>query len=930
MTWPSKVAAIAGVYAVLVGSVVLVGSCLRIEALVRPLPQLPRMVPSTAEGLALLGGALLLLRTPTVTAARRRLGQTLSLVAFALAVATLVEYLTGLTFWIDRGVCGLPLTGWAAFTGRTAPGAAIAIALLGMGLATIDTAPAVRADLSEVAAFGAALVAMLTLSGYAYGATSLYSAPRPHAGMAPHTTLTLLVLGAGLICARSDRLVMALVTSAHAGGFVVRRLLAGVVLLPIVGLLVMVGRRTLYGEPFAEALLAAAGAAVAAGLLFSTGLALDRADAARDATQRALAEREERLRELMDHASDGIFITDLDGRYLEVNDAGCEMLGYRRDQLVGRTITDLLPADERPRLAAAKAALLQGDTIIDEWTLTRADGTSLPVEVSSKILRDGRWQGIVRDISARQDLERASETVATALTGDPQSSVQSVLETIALEAQAATGAEFAAIGLDGARERPFDPWVVVGLPPGTAATPAPRAVGLLGFVATRRYPVRVTDIRRHPAFLGWPAHHPDTRSFLGVAIRSRGRVIGELYLANKRGAAEFTVADERAIERLAGRAGTIIQTARLYQAEGLERSWLQAVIDQMPEGVILTDATGAVHLTNRSMQGFTQQRGYGLCLPNGQPLPLEDQPMIRALVEGMTTEHRELAARHVDGRLIPMLVSAAPVFDDKDRPYGVVTIFQDISTIKELERLREEWASVVAHDLRQPVNVITLDAESLARLLAGGDFRDWPKVLNRIRQSTRRLNTMIDDLLDVSLIEARRLHLEREDADLAVLLDAAVYRLAPLAPGHRVRLSIGVASAPVFADAARIEQVLSNLISNAAKYGEAGADIGIVLAQTGAEFEVAVISRGPGIATADLPRVFQRFARSQPRRGGAPGLGLGLYICKGLVEAHGGRIWVESAPGETTAFRFTIPQRARALPQAVFLESTSSQTAQPT
>jgi signal transduction histidine kinase len=121
-------------------------------------------------------------------------------------------------------------------------------------------------------------------------------------------------------------------------------------------------------------------------------------------------------------------------------------------------------------------------------------------------------------------------------------------------------------------------------------------------------------------------------------------------------------------------------------------------------------------------------------------------------------------------------------------------------------------------------------------------------------------------------------------------------------------------------DATRIEQVLDNLVSNAAKYGEIGADITIALERHDADFEVAVISRGAGIAPVDLPRVFQRFARSErERRRGVPGLGLGLYICKGLIEAHGGRIWAESIPGRTTTFRFTIP----AAPQSASAESES-------
>jgi len=896
------------------GAAVLLAVCLRMSRLVQPVPDLPAMLPHTAEWFVLLGASLLLMRGAQPGVRRKSVAYVLSMVVLLMAATTLAEYAFGvsLRLEIDRKFFDAPMhvtTGILPMP--SPPGTAIAFLLLSTALVTIDWPPAVRADLLEGLAMTTALIALLALAGHVYGAHLLYAGPLPHTGTAPHTALGLLTLSAGVLCARDDRPFVTLVISRHSGGFVVRRLLVGVMAVPALGILVMLGLRgSLYGQPFAAALLAVAGVAVAVGLVLSTGRTLDHVDAARTDAERALAEREERLRDLIEQASDGIFSTDTTGRFIEVNDAICDMLGYSRDALIGKTIADVIAEDEIPRLRDAKAALLKATSVIDEWTLKRADGTYLPVEVSAKTLPDGRWQGLVRDMSAREELERASETVAQALTGEPQSSVKAVLHTIALEAQLVANAEYVALGLDGNRDRPFDPWVVIGFPADRLAKLGrpPRPVGLLGLIGASDHAVRVANVHRHPLFRGLPDEHPDIRSFLGVAIRSRGRTLGQLYLANKRGAAEFTPADERSIERLAGRAATIIETAYLYQAEGLERSWLQAVIDQMPEGVILADATGLTYLANRTIQAFANGHGYELCQPDGKPVALEDQPMIRALVERVMTKQRELALRDPDGRLVPMLVSAAPVLDGQGQLSGVVTIFQDISTLKDIERLREEWSSVVAHDLRQPANVIAIDTDSLGRLVTRGQTREIPKVLARIRESTKRLNRLIDDLLDVSLIESRRLAVHRVENDLAALLDAAVDRLSLLAPGHRVRLTKLVDTAPALIDTTRIDQVLDNLVSNAAKYGELGAEIGLVLSRRHTDFEVAVVSRGGGIAPADLPRVFQRFARSdRERRRGIPGLGLGLYICKGLIEAHGGRIWAESIPGKTTTFRFTIP-----------------------
>jgi signal transduction histidine kinase len=297
-----------------------------------------------------------------------------------------------------------------------------------------------------------------------------------------------------------------------------------------------------------------------------------------------------------------------------------------------------------------------------------------------------------------------------------------------------------------------------------------------------------------------------------------------------------------------------------------------------------------------------------LRLPNGQVVPVDDLPQARALVGGATTIGQELSLRHPDGRLVPMLVSAAPVYDARGNRSGTVTIYQDISTLKELERMREEWSSIVAHDLRQPVGIIALDAETLNRMVDLGQMDEYRKVVERIRRSTARLNKMIEDLLDVSQIEARRVALERVETDLASFMDDAVERLSSLAPGHPVRFQARVKPAPALVDALRLEQVLGNLISNAAKYGLPEDEISIELARYGSEYEVAVRNRGGGIEPAEMPKLFQRFSRSEKTRGGTvPGLGVGLYICKNLVEAHGGHIWAESIPGQTTTVHFTIP-----------------------
>jgi len=160
----------------------------------------------------------------------------------------------------------------------------------------------------------------------------------------------------------------------------------------------------------------------------------------------------------------------------------------------------------------------------------------------------------------------------------------------------------------------------------------------------------------------------------------------------------------------------------------------------------------------------------------------------------------------------------------------------------------------------------------------------------------------------MSLLEANRLKLERKWIDPASVVTDAVDRTMQTAGTKRVRVSSPRHLPQIYVDPLRIEQVLGNLLSNAVKYGDKEHDILVRVDRYDGAIEVSVTNHGNGIDPAELPRLFDRFARSSATRGtGVPGLGLGLYISKGVIEAHGGRLWAESVPGETTAFHITLP-----------------------
>lgn len=356
-----------------------------------------------------------------------------------------------------------------------------------------------------------------------------------------------------------------------------------------------------------------------------------------------------------------------------------------------------------------------------------------------------------------------------------------------------------------------------------------------------------------------------------------------------------------------------------------ERSWLRTVIDCSPTGILLFEGPEGAHvsgnrraedLLGRSIRpdgGFEQFMDL-IAGPDGESLPAPQSAIRRALAgESVTSEERLI--RRSDGRIVPILVSAGPIKDAEGKILGAVLAFEDTSVLKDFEQRREEWISVIAHDLRQPVTVIDGYASMLSRSAdqPADRTRLW---IGRIRQSATRLQRMIGDLLDVSRIEARRFELIRKEIDLVQLAREVSDQVMAAAPDHPIRLETDERQLLLVADAARLEQVLMNLLSNAVKYGYPNTEVRVSVARVAGEARVSVSNWGDGIAPDELPTLFARFKRThQAQEKQVRGIGLGLYIAKGLVEAHGGRIWAESTPGQTTVFHFTLPVMSPSTPR---------------
>ena len=283
---------------------------------------------------------------------------------------------------------------------------------------------------------------------------------------------------------------------------------------------------------------------------------------------------------------------------------------------------------------------------------------------------------------------------------------------------------------------------------------------------------------------------------------------------------------------------------------------------------------------------------------------------LRSAIERLRLEGEpydlELEFTRLDGAVRWCATRGEPVRDDQGQIIGINGTVDDITHIKELERLREEWTSLVAHDLRQPLSVLTMASDFLPTLRKGTS-QEERTTLQSIQSATQTIERMVDDLLDMSLLEANRLKLDRKWTDLHTMVRETAKQMSYLA-GARIDVHESGQPVSCLVDPMRIGQVLGNLISNAVKYGDPKTPVDVSVDRTDGEVKIGVTNHGPGITSDEMPRLFERFMRSRTARGsGVTGLGLGLYIARGIVEAHGGRIWADSAPGQATTFYIALP-----------------------
>jgi signal transduction histidine kinase len=272
-----------------------------------------------------------------------------------------------------------------------------------------------------------------------------------------------------------------------------------------------------------------------------------------------------------------------------------------------------------------------------------------------------------------------------------------------------------------------------------------------------------------------------------------------------------------------------------------------------------------------------------------------------------------------DGVTIDVALAVSTLKDKEGKVVGFLHLAKDITEkqryekrLKELDRMKSDFVSNVSHELRTPLTAIKASADNMLDNLVGPLSEKQTRYLLRIKNNADRLARLINDVLDLSRIEAGRVDLRPSDLDLTALAQEVVEQVRPMTLEKLIRLEVtsGDGDCVSWADRDKVAQVLMNLIGNAVKFTAPHGAITVTIKRIADWMHIAVTDTGPGIAAEDVDRVFNKFYQvAHAGEQKARGTGLGLAICKALVEMHGGRIWVESEINKGSTFAFTLPAR---------------------
>jgi PAS domain S-box-containing protein len=404
-----------------------------------------------------------------------------------------------------------------------------------------------------------------------------------------------------------------------------------------------------------------------------------------------------------------------------------------------------------------------------------------------------------------------------------------------------------------------------------------------------------------------------------LPLQIAGKSIGLIYILRPLEAQAFSRRNRAMLAAFAEQAAIAVQNARLAHLLAAEKQRVESILETSAEGIVNIDGQRRVTGFNLAMERLTGKsredvlgrecfRVLNLRNRQGQSLCNTQCPILISSKQGSQTFELQGTIQTTNEKDIDVAMTYSVVYTPEGKPINAVINVRDISKLREVENLRETFLSMLGHELQTPLSIIKGYTSTLARSDSKWDLETLRNSLQVIETESDRLSSIMNKLLLASRIAAGTPTPAKEQVQLSFLVGKVVRRLQATTTVHSFQVEFEPDFPPVSADPALMEEVLTNLIENAIKYSPKGGKITISGRNIGKEVRVTVADEGIGIPKEDMERIFERFQRtdrSVVKK--VKGIGLGLYICKSIIEAHGGRIEVASKVGKGSQFTFTLP-----------------------
>lgn len=383
-----------------------------------------------------------------------------------------------------------------------------------------------------------------------------------------------------------------------------------------------------------------------------------------------------------------------------------------------------------------------------------------------------------------------------------------------------------------------------------------------------------------------------------VPLQVQGRGIGVLGVDNRQSGHPFTEHHIQLVAALADYAAIAIENANLYSRTEVERKKLEAVLTHVEDGVIVVDNDFRILLINQTVCST-----FNITEPNLVGKPIHDiihhSEVLEILENGKTKKANRTEITLEDGRVYNAQLTPIP-------DVGFVVTMQDITHLKELDRIKTEFVSTVSHDLRSPLTAILGYVELIERI--GPVSNQQREFIRRVQTSVNNITSLINDLLDLGRIEAG-FDAQKEIVPFSTVIHYAIDGLRPRLEAKQQELQIDFSDdlPAVLGNPVRLRQMLGNILMNATRYTQSKGRICVSARAEGDQVIVSISDNGPGIPPADQPYIFDKFYRASNVTPDVQGTGLGLAIVKSIVEDHLGRIWVNSVVGQGSTFTVVLP-----------------------